>query len=367
MNRTWTSNVAALSRVTILIAMLVLMTIIAPCHPAYAIDIVTLSYSENFDSIGTLQTATLPTDWKADKNDSSVRSVGTYSSAGTATTQRAGNSMSSSATNGIYNYGAGAADSATDRAVGFLSSSGGTKSGNLYAKFTNKLGKSLMSITISYDVEKYRNGSNSAGFRVQMYYSTDGSTWTSAGSDFLTSFSADTDNNGYASAPGSTTAVSAKTLTFATPIGDNSDFYLAWNYSVTSSTTTSNAQGLGIDNFQITGGVLPVRLASLAAVAAPGRVTVRWETASEADTLGFNLYRADAGGAWTQVNAAMIASQAPGSPSGYSYRYDDATAARGATYRYRLAAVGMDGGETPLDAVSVTTPVGWYWLPVVGW
>ncbi len=108
-------------------------------------------------------------------------------------------------------------------------------------------------------------------------------------------------------------------------------------------------------------------LAFLDAIPVPGRVTVRWETASEADTLGFNLYRADAGGAWTQVNAAMIASQAPGSPSGYSYRYDDATAARGATYRYRLAAVGMDGGETPLDAVSVTTPVGWYWLPVVGW
>ena len=30
------------------------------------------------------------------------------------------------------------------------------------------------------DVEKYRGGSNAAGFRIQLFYSTDGATWTSA-------------------------------------------------------------------------------------------------------------------------------------------------------------------------------------------
>ena len=105
-------------------------------------------------------------------------------------------------------------------------------------------------------------------------------------------------------------------------------------------------------------------LASLDAVAAPGRVTVRWETASEADTLGFNLYRAAAaGGEWTKLNAALIPSQAPGSPFGASYRYDDASAARGTAYRYRLAAVGLAGGETPLESVQVNTPY-WLWLAV---
>jgi hypothetical protein len=111
---------------------------------------------------------------------------------------------------------------------------------------------------------------------------------------------------------------------------------------------------------------LAAPLASLDAVPAAGRVTVRWETASEADTLGFILYRAAAGDDWTRLNAVMIPSQAPGSPFGASYRYDDATAARGTAYRYRLAAVGMDGGETVLDAVQVSTPY-WLWLPVVGW
>ena len=37
---------------------------------------------------------------------------------------------------------------------------------------------------LCYNVEKYRNGSNSAGFTIQMYYSTDGTNWTSAGDNF---------------------------------------------------------------------------------------------------------------------------------------------------------------------------------------
>lgn len=204
--------------------------------------------TESF-SIGTSATATLPNGWKADKIDSGVRTIGSYTSAVTATTQRAGNSMSSSASNGIYNYGAGVADAATERAVGFLSSSSATQSGNLYAKIKNTGAAQIPSFKISYDVEKYRNGSNSAGFSIQMYYSTDGTSWTSAGSHFLTSYSADLDNNGYTSAPGATASVTNKTI--PANLNSGSDFYLAWNYSVTSETTTTNAQALGIDNVSI--------------------------------------------------------------------------------------------------------------------
>ena len=82
-----------------------------------------------------------------------------------------------------------------------------------------------------------------------MYYSTDGNTWTTAGNDFLTSFAADASNNGYASAPGATVAV-AKTLSVSVPVSGN--LYLAWNYSVSSGTTNSNAQALGIDDVSIT-------------------------------------------------------------------------------------------------------------------
>ncbi len=209
-----------------------------------------LTLTQNFDSLGTTAIASLPFRWKADKN-TTVRTVGTYTSAVSATEQYAGNSMSSTASNGIYNYGAGAAASATDRAVGGLSSSASSKSVNVYTMLTNAGTDPLSGLLISYDIEKYRTGTNSAGFSIQMYYSTDGGTWTTAGSDFLTSFAADATTAGYASAPGVTSSVSNKTLTVS--VASGSVIYLAWNYAVTSGTTTTYSQALALDNVSITG------------------------------------------------------------------------------------------------------------------
>lgn len=205
--------------------------------------------SESF-SIGTSATATLPSFWKVDTVTASVRTVKTYSGALTATVRSAGNNMSPIAANGIYNYAAGDPATVTERAVGWLSSSSASKSGNLYAFFTNSGSDSIKSLTITYNVEKYRNGLNAAGFSIQMYYSVDGNSWTTAGSDFLTGFPADADNNGFSSAPGTTVSVGNKTLTIS--VAPGADLYLAWNYSVTSGTTTSNAQALGIDSVYIT-------------------------------------------------------------------------------------------------------------------
>ncbi len=203
------------------------------------------TYTQNFDSIGTSATATLPTGWKVDKQ-TTVRTLGTYSGAGTQTEFTAGNSMSPTAQGGIYNYAAGAAATATDRAVGFLSTGSSTQSGNLYVAFTNTGADPITNFTIGYNVEKYRTGTNSAGFSIQMYYSTNGTTWINAGSNFLTTFGADATTAGYASAPGDTRNVLA-TLTQTVPVG--ASLYLAWNYSVTTGTTTTNAQALGLDNF----------------------------------------------------------------------------------------------------------------------
>lgn len=205
---------------------------------------------EDFDSIGTSATATLPTDWKADKNNS-VRTVGSYSAAGTATERIGGNDMSGSAANGIYNLGAGVAGSASDRAIGGISSGSASKSVNVYIKLTNNGSTAINSFDISYNVEKYRDGTNAAGFSIEMYYSTDGENWISAGNDFKSSFAGgDAANAGFASAPGATISVSNKNLAQALAV--NADLYLAWNYSVTSGPTTSNAQSLAVDDISIT-------------------------------------------------------------------------------------------------------------------
>ena len=229
------------------------LLIISALMALYAVNIsVGQTVTQNFDGIGTSATATMPTDWKADR-PTNFRTVGTYSTAGTKTEQRAGNSMTTNATYGIYNFGAGDATSATDRAVGGLSSSNVNGKGvNIYVKLTNNGSSDISSFTISYNVEKYRMGSNPAGFTIQMYYSFTGNVgdWTSAGDDFKTSFNADGSNAGYTSAPGVTVQVSNKTLSQSLAAG--SSLYLAWNYSVTSGSTTSSAQALGIDDVSIT-------------------------------------------------------------------------------------------------------------------
>ncbi len=218
-----------------------------------ALAALTLSTSipatQSFDGIGTSATATLPADFRVDR-PSTVRTVGTFAAALSATTQVGGANLSSSAANGIYNFGSGTTTTGPDRAIGFLSSGTATQSGNLYVQLTNTTGASLSGLQIAYAVEKYRGGSNAAGFRIQLFYSVDGTAWTSAGSAFLTSFAADAANAGFATAPGATVNVSAP-LNIAIPNGGQ--FYLAWNYSVASGTMTTNGQALAIDDISIAG------------------------------------------------------------------------------------------------------------------
>jgi hypothetical protein len=202
--------------------------------------------TENF-TIGTSATATLPVGWRVDKS-TALRTVGSYSSAGTATELIGAANIMATAANGIYNYGSSSVS--TDRSVGGLSSNTSSKSVNVYVDLYNNGALSISSYTISYNAERYRNGSNSAGFSIQMYYSTDGSMWTAAGSNFLSSFGANINNAGAASVPIETKPVTSQVLTI--PISTGSHLFLAWNYSVTSGTTTSNAQAIGIDDVSIT-------------------------------------------------------------------------------------------------------------------
>ncbi|HUK32292.1 MAG TPA: hypothetical protein VLV86_00190, partial [Vicinamibacterales bacterium] len=227
-------------------------------HAAISLSTST-AYTQNFDGMPIPATSTtpsaLPTDFRVDNTSTStaadVRKVGSFSAANTSTARAGGASLSSTAANGTYNFGAGtAALGSSDRAVGFLASGTATASGNLYAQLVNNGASSLAGVQISYNVEKYRNGSNASGFRIQLYYSFDGATWTSAGDNFKTAFASDGNNNGFATAPGASVGVN-QLLSVSIPSGAN--FYLAWNYSVTSGTTVTNAQALAVDDISILG------------------------------------------------------------------------------------------------------------------
>src|SRR5690242_5196875 len=152
----------------------------------------TTAYTQNFDTLGIPISSPTPSNLPADfrvETISAARTLGSFSSGQVQTLRVGGANLSTTAANGSYNFGAGTSPLGnSDRAPGFLASGTATMSGNLYAQLVNNTGSPLSGLQISYDVEKYRNGSNPAGFRMQLFYSANGSTWTNAGADFQTSF-----------------------------------------------------------------------------------------------------------------------------------------------------------------------------------
>lgn len=100
---------------------------------------------------------------------------------------------------------------------------------------------------------------------------------------------------------------------------------------------------------------LAVTLASLQAVATGEHVVVTWQTVSERNNLGFNLYRSsNADGPSEQLNSGLIPAQAPGSGQGAGYEWLDTTVEAGSTYFYWLEDVDVDGNTTmhgPISAV----------------
>jgi hypothetical protein len=298
-------------------------------------------------SIGALPTAATPPDWRVSKS-TSARTVVAFSSSTSATEQVGGNGLSSSATNGIYNFGAGLPASATDRAIGFVSSSSSTKSGNVCVRLNNNGAESILSFTVSYNVEKYRNGTNAAGYMIQMYTSPDGSTWTSAGNDFLTSFAADANSDGFVSAPSSSTNVN-KSINVTVTAG--SDFFFAWNYSVVSGTTTSNAQALAIDDVSITANAaLPISLLKFEATKLAEKVKISWATATEINNDKFIIERSADGENFERVTEVRGAGN---SKELNAYEAVDANPLKGTSY-YRLTQYDFNGEFETFAPVAVS-------------
>ena len=83
-------------------------------------------------------------------------------------------------------------------------------------------------------------------------------------------------------------------------------------------------------------------------------IHVEWETVTEIDNLGFNLYRAGApGGPYAKLNGELIPSQSPGSPLGWVYVWLDAAVEAGRTYYYLLEDVDIYGHTTMHGPVQV--------------
>ena len=112
---------------------------------------------------------------------------------------------------------------------------------------------------------------------------------------------------------------------------------------------------------------LAVSLASFDAVQVNDTtVRVSWETVNEIDLLGFNLYRAETqDGPWTQINAAMIAAQNPGSAQGNEYNWTDTGLANG-SYWYQLEWISVNSVQVAATTqVQVGSLMRKMWMPMI--
>jgi hypothetical protein len=104
-------------------------------------------------------------------------------------------------------------------------------------------------------------------------------------------------------------------------------------------------------NFKVEG-VTAVELAAFDAAAQDNGVMLAWETATELDNVGFNIYRADSQvGEMNKINASLILSKDPGSTAGATYSFLDESVVPGVTYYYWLEDVDVSG------AVEMNGPV----------
>lgn len=97
----------------------------------------------------------------------------------------------------------------------------------------------------------------------------------------------------------------------------------------------------------------------------PTPIRIDWETETEIDTAGFNVYRSEEpDGQFELLNDALIPSVGD-SLSGAGYSFIDSDVIAGKTYYYRLEDVELDNSREQHEIIEYTAPLVTWWVPVV--
>jgi len=205
------------------------------------LNLTTTNYTQNFDSLGSSGTATLPTGWFVTNSTSAFTGTNAttlaYGTVGTG-------AVTGTSGGGYINWANGTNATSTDRALGILNTGSFTSPRVIILSFTNSLAATITNLSLAWDYEKYRSGTRQWDW--SFAYSTDGSTWTTNASGAQT-YAADANNTTVFNPPTSTNKsfnISGLSLL------NNAVGYLKW--TLTGSGGSSNGQGLAVDNFSLT-------------------------------------------------------------------------------------------------------------------
>lgn len=192
--------------------------------------------TQNFNGMGNSATATLPSGFRVNQANDYIAGV-------TATTQRIGTTGAAPTTGGVYNFANGDVLASTDRALGFLNSTGFTSPRSILLEIQNTGSQSIVSLNIQFDYEKYRSGTRAFNWTFFHGYTASPDVSNTGGDQ---SYVGDANNTTVFNPPTSI----AKTVTITDININPGDFYyLRWTLTGVGGST--NGQAIGIDNFSI--------------------------------------------------------------------------------------------------------------------
>jgi hypothetical protein len=97
-----------------------------------------------------------------------------------------------------------------------------------------------------------------------------------------------------------------------------------------------------------------IELADFKCIPSDKKVIIIWETKSEIDNAGFNLYRAETeNGEYEQINDSLIPAEGSAT-QGASYEFVDDDVQNRKTYYYKLEDIDLNGQSTMHGPVSAT-------------
>jgi hypothetical protein len=116
---------------------------------------------------------------------------------------------------------------------------------------------------------------------------------------------------------------------------------------------TANDCDIGAFELQAT---TAVNVTNVRGIARADKNVLKWQTTSEAQIAGFNVYRKNGKGDFKQINAALKQAKHAGSIEGARYSFRDKKVNAGNTYRYKIQVIYLDGHTEWTNSVRVKTP-----------